>query len=210
MNASVAVEEGNVSTTSRAQAGILTPGLAIDAAPDLFNVKFTTTNGDFVIAVHRQWAPNGADRLYNLVKVGFFTDVAFFRVMKNFVVQFGIHGDPEVSAAWLEATIGDDKVEESNSRGLVSFADRRSPDTRTTQLFINLAGMNSYLDDEGYAPVGSVIEGLDVVDSLYNGYGDGAPRGTGPSQAAIQTQGNEYLKRDFPQLDYIQSASIVE
>ncbi len=205
-----ATEVESVSTLSPAEAALLKPNLAGDAAPDLFKAKFTTSKGDFVIEVHREWAPNGADRLYNLVKVGFFTDVAFFRVIKHFVVQFGIHGEPDVNAAWLEATIDDDKVEATNSRGLVSFADRRSPNTRTTQLFINLAGRNTYLDEDGYAPIGSVIEGMDIVDSLYTGYGDVPPRGKGPSQATIQSQGNEYLKRDFPELDYIQSASIVE
>lgn len=204
------VAENSGASLARPQAALVTPGLANESAPGVYKVKFTTTAGDFVIEAHRDWAPNGADRLYNLVKIGFFTDVSFFRVMKNFVVQFGIHGDPEVSAAWLEATIEDDAVQQSNTRGFVSFADRRSPNTRTTQLFINLASMNSYLDEEGYAPVATVVEGMDVVESLYSGYGDGAPRGSGPSQSTIQLEGNEYLKRDFPKLDYIKSASIIE
>lgn len=200
--------EGNAASIARPAATLLKPGLANETAPDIFKVRFTTTAGDFVIKAHRDWAPNGADRLFNLVKIGFFNDVAFFRVMKNFVVQFGIHGDPAVSGAWLEATIPDDPVKESNTRGFVSFADRRSSGTRTTQLFINLASMNSYLDEEGYSPVATVVEGMEVVEALYSGYGDGAPRGSGPSQATIQSEGNEYLKRDFPKLDYIKSASI--
>ncbi|MCI0637234.1 MAG: peptidylprolyl isomerase, partial [Actinobacteria bacterium] len=207
---SSATDVTGASTLLTPRAALLAPSLASDTAPGLYRVQFTTTKGDFVVEVHRSWAPNGADRLYNLAKIGFFTDVAFFRVMKNFVVQFGIHGDPAVSAAWLEATIDDDAVSESNTRGVVSFADRRSPNTRTTQLFINLAGMNSYLDEDGYAPVGRVVDGMDVVDALHSGYGDGSPRGSGPSQAEIQSQGNEHLKRDFPNLDYILSAAIVE
>lgn len=209
VNAS-ATETQSVSTIPRGRPALLTPALATATAPETYKIRFTTTKGDFIVAVRREWAPHGADRLYNLVKIGFFSDVAFFRVIKNFVVQFGIPGDPEVSAVWAEAPIQDDDVRQSNTRGFISFADRRIPNSRTTQLFINLATMNSYLDDDGYAPVGQVIEGMDVVDSLYSGYGDVAPRGPGPSQTKIQSHGNEYLRREFPELDYIRSASIVE
>ena len=205
-----ATSETTATTALTPSAALLDPGLTSEKAPDVFKVKFSTTRGDFIVEVVRSWAPIGADRLFNLVKIGFFTDVAFFRVMKNFVVQFGIHGDPEVTAAWREATIPDDDVIESNQRGMVSFANRRAPNTRTTQMFISLAGMNNYLDAEGYAPIGKVIEGMEVVDSLHNAYGDGPPRGSGPKQAMIQSQGNSYLQSDFPDLDYVKTAVIME
>jgi peptidyl-prolyl cis-trans isomerase A (cyclophilin A) len=187
---------------------LLNPALANETAPNQFKVKMTTTKGDFTIQVNRDWAPNGADRFYNLVKIGFFTDVAFFRIINGFMAQFGISGDPQVSAKWRETKIPDDSVVESNKRGKISFA-TSGPNSRTTQLFINF-GDNSRLDRRGFSPIGEVIEGMDVVDSLYDGYGEGAPRGRGPSQGYIQQQGNKYLKAQFPKLDYIKSAQVVE
>jgi peptidyl-prolyl cis-trans isomerase A (cyclophilin A) len=176
-------------------------------APETFNAKFTTTKGDFVIQVNRAWAPHGADRFYNLVRAGFFKDVAFFRVLSGFMAQFGISGDPAVARAWMGANIPDDAVRQSNKRGRVTFA-TAGPNTRTTQLFINF-GDNAGLDSQGFAPIGEVVEGMSVVDSLYSGYGEGAPRGRGPDQGRVQAQGNAYLKSNFPQLDRIISATIV-
>jgi peptidyl-prolyl cis-trans isomerase A (cyclophilin A) len=188
--------------------GLTDPSKATEKAPDTFHVKFTTTKGDFVVEVSRAWAPNGADRLYNLVKIGYFKDLAFFRAIQGFMVQFGIHGDPAVSAAWRRANIQDDPVKESNAKGYVTFA-TAGPNTRTTQLFINYAD-NRNLDSMGFSPVGKVVQGMEVVESLHKGYGEGAPRGRGPDQGRVQGEGNAYLKRDFPNLDYIQSATIVE
>jgi peptidyl-prolyl cis-trans isomerase A (cyclophilin A) len=158
--------------------------------------------------VNRAWAPNGADRFFNLVKAGFFDDVVFFRVIDGFMAQFGIHGDPKVSAVWKEATIADDPVVQSNARGFVSFA-TAGPNTRTTQLFINFAD-NKKLDGMGFSPIGQIVDGMNVVDSLHKGYGEGAPRGAGPAQGRIQTEGNAYLRKDFPKLDSIRTARIVE
>jgi peptidyl-prolyl cis-trans isomerase A (cyclophilin A) len=178
-----------------------------EKAPATFKVKFETTKGDFVIEVTREWAPNGADRFYNLVKHGWYDDVRFFRVIEGFMAQFGIGGDPDLNGIWREAKIADDPVKQSNKRGYVTYA-MAGPNTRTTQLFINFADRNSMLDNQGFSPFGRVIEGMDVVDKLYNGYGEGAPRGKGPDQMRLQTEGNAYLVKDFPNLDYIKTARI--
>lgn len=176
-------------------------------APDSFRAKFETSAGDFVIAVHRRWAPLGADRFYNLTRSGYYEDVRFFRVISGFMVQFGIHGDPAVAAAWRDRRIADDPVRRTNVRSMVSFA-TAGPGTRTTQVFINF-GSNDQLDGMGFAPFGQVVEGMDVVDKLYAGYGEGAPRGRGPDQGRLQAEGNAYLQRAFPRMDYIKRASIV-
>jgi peptidyl-prolyl cis-trans isomerase A (cyclophilin A) len=186
--------------------GLTNPGKAAEKAPDQFKVRLTTTKGDIVIQVNRAWAPRGADRFYNLVKVGYFTDIAFFRVIKGFMVQFGIHGNPDIATMWKSANIQDDPVTQSNARGTITFA-TAGPNTRTTQLFINF-GDNSGLDRQGFSPFGRVVEGMSVVDSIYDGYGEGAPRGRGPNQGLIQTQGNKYLKAQYPNLDYIKNARI--
>ncbi len=177
-------------------------------APDVFKVKFETSKGDFVMEVHRSWSPNGADRLYYLVNHGFYEGVRFFRVIDGFMAQFGYHGDPEVIKVWHTKTIPDDPVVESNKRGYVSFAKSNLPNSRTTQLFINFVD-NIMLDKMGFSPVAKITEGMDVVDKLYSGYGEGAPRGRGPSQAKIQQGGNKYLKDNFPKLDYIKKAYIL-
>jgi peptidyl-prolyl cis-trans isomerase A (cyclophilin A) len=176
-------------------------------APATYRVRFRTTAGEFVIEVQRAWAPRGADRFYNLVNAGFFDDTRFFRVVDGFVVQFGLHGDPAVNAAWSWAEIRDDPVEQMNTRGRITFA-TGGPDTRTTQVFINL-GDNLNLDGMGFAPFGEVVEGMDIVRALYAGYGDGAPYGAGPDQGRIQSEGNAYLDADFPELDQILQARIV-
>jgi peptidyl-prolyl cis-trans isomerase A (cyclophilin A) len=182
------------------------PAALNEKAPAVYNAKFDTSKGSFVIEVHRDWAPNGADRFYNLVKNGFYDDVRFFRVIDGFMVQFGINGDPNVSAVWREATIPDDKVTQGNQRGMVSFA-TAGPNTRTTQVFINF-GDNGALDGQGFSPFGKVVSGMEVVDSLYNGYGEGAPGGLGPDQGRVQMEGNAYLTQYFPKLDYVKKATI--
>ena len=187
-------------------ANLTDPASLNDKAPATYKAKFDTSKGSFVIEVHRDWAPNGADRFYNLVKNGFYDDARFFRVMDGFMAQFGINGNPKVSEAWLDANIQDDPVKKSNTRGTVTYA-TGGPDTRTTQVFINF-GDNASLDDQGFSPFGKVISGMDVVDQLYSGYGDGPPRGEGPNQGRVQTQGNAYLAKDFPKLDFIKKATI--
>ncbi len=193
--------------TFNAQAANLgKPSSLTEKAPAVYKAKFDTSKGTFVIEVHRDWAPNGADRFYNLVKNGFYNDARFFRVINGFMVQFGISGNPDLSAVWHESTIPDDAVKQSNTRGMVSFA-TAGPGTRTTQVFINF-GDNASLDGQGFSPFGQVVSGMDVVDSIYGGYGEGAPRGRGPDQGRIQTEGNAYLVEAYPKLDYIKKATI--
>ncbi len=182
------------------------PSLADEQAPQRFHVLFETTAGNFAVTAHRDWAPNGVDRFYNLVDIGYFEDIAIFRVIDGFMAQFGIHGQPQVNAAWRTSDIPDDPVVRSNTRGKLSFA-MRGPNTRTTQLFINF-GNNSNLDGQGFSPFAEVIDGMDVVDSIYDGYGEGAPRGQGPDQGRIQNEGNNYLRANFENLDYIERACI--
>jgi peptidyl-prolyl cis-trans isomerase A (cyclophilin A) len=184
------------------------PSRATEQAPDRFRVRFETTRGPFVVEVTRAWAPRGADRFYNLVRAGYYDDVAFFRVIEGFMVQFGIHGDPRVNAAWRVARIPDDPVAQSNRRGMVTYA-MAGPDTRTTQLFVNFKD-NASLDSQGFAPFGRVVEGMAVVDSLYSGYGEGAPRGMGPDQGRAQAEGNAYLRGSFPKLDLVKTARVVK
>lgn len=184
------------------------PGVATETpAPPVFRTHFETSAGVFEIEVHREWAPRGADRFYHLVQSGYYDGIRFFRVLAGFMAQFGISGDPKVAAAWRERRLPDDPVRQSNTRGMVSFA-TAGPNTRTTQAFINY-GDNSALDGMGFAPFGRVVEGMDVVDRLYADYGEGAPRGRGPDQGRIQAEGNAYLERDFPQLDYVIRATII-
>jgi peptidyl-prolyl cis-trans isomerase A (cyclophilin A) len=178
-----------------------------EQAPAKFRANFDTTKGAFVIEVTREWAPIGADRFYNLVKNGFYNDVRFFRVINGFMAQFGMHGTPAVQAAWGPARLKDDPVKQGSKRGYVVFA-HAGPNTRTTQLFINYRDNSSSLDSQGFAAFGQVVSGMDVVDKLYNGYGDGAPRGKGPDQGRITAEGNAYLQKEFPNLDYIKSATI--
>ena len=204
---SAALLFGALSVVGMAQAGkVGDPSSLKEKAPATYKAKFDTSKGTFVIEVHRAWAPNGADRFYNLVKSGYYNDVRFFRVIKGFMVQFGISGNPDLNAVWREARIPDDDVTESNQRGYVSFA-TGGPNTRTTQVFINF-GNNSGLDGQGFSPFGQVVSGMNVVDALYGGYGEGAPRGNGPDQGRLQGRGNAYLNADFPKLDYIEKATI--
>ena len=171
-------------------------------APATYRVKFETTKGDFVVEVTRAWAPNGADRFYNLVRNGFYDEARLFRVIEGFMAQFGIHGDPQVSARWRGASIPDDPVKQSNLRGYVTYA-KGGPNSRTTQMFINF-GNNARLDADGFPPIGRVVQGMEVVDQIYTGYGEQ------PNQGRIQMQGNAYLTQSFPNLDYIKKASVMQ
>jgi len=177
-----------------------------EKAPATFKAKFDTSKGVFVVQVNRDWAPNGADRFYNLVKNGFYDDVRFFRVISGFMVQFGINGNPKISAPWREARIADDPVKQSNKRGYITYA-MAGPNTRTSQVFINFAD-NTNLDNSGFAPFGQIVSGMDVVDKLNAEYGEGAPRGRGPDQGRIQAEGNAYLNKDFGRMDYVKKATI--
>jgi peptidyl-prolyl cis-trans isomerase A (cyclophilin A) len=189
---------------------LLDPTRAAELAPDAFRVKLETTKGDVVILVNRSWAPNGADRFYNLVTIGYYDDVAFYRVIRGFMAQCGFNADPAVSAAWSRAKISDDPVTQANTRAMVTFAQPGTPNARTTQFFVNF-GDNSYLKDHGaFAPFGKIIAGMDVMDSIYAGYGEGAPRGRGPNQSRVAREGNSYLRQSFPKLDYITRATIIE
>jgi peptidyl-prolyl cis-trans isomerase A (cyclophilin A) len=182
------------------------PAALTEQAPATYKVKFDTTKGAFVVQITRAWAPIGADRFYNLVKNGFYDNVRFFRVISGFMVQFGINGDPGVMAKWREAPIKDDPVTQSNKRGYITFA-TAGPNTRTSQVFINFND-NTQLDQMGFAPFGRVLSGMDVVDKLNAEYGEGAPRGRGPDQSRMQREGNAYLAKDFPRLDYVKKATI--
>ena len=181
---------------------LLHPASLHAKAPPTYRVAFKTTKGTFVVTVHRAWAPRGADRFYNLVRARFFDSVTFFRVVKGFVVQFGISGEPKVASAWQRATIKDDPVKASNTPGTITFA-TAGPDTRTTQVFVNY-GNNASLDAQGFSPFGRVTNGMSVANRLYGGYGDQPTR----MQQQIGTQGNAFLRKRFPKLDHIVTARI--
>lgn len=183
------------------------PDSLAQPAPDSFRVAFTTSKGRFVIQAHRAWAPRGVDRFYYLARNNYYDGLKFFRNLPDFMAQFGMHADPRVNAVWDELRIPDDPVAKSNLRGYVSYA-MGGPDTRSTQLFINKKD-NSRLDAMGFAPIGLVVEGMSVIDSLYTGYGEGPPYGNGPDQARIMAEGNRYLDRWFPRLDSIVSLRVL-
>ncbi len=189
-----------------AQSPLSNPAALREQAPATYKVRFETTKGAFVVEVTRAWAPRGADRFYNLVKNGFYDNVRFFRVISGFMVQFGINGDPAIMANWRTAQIPDDPVTQSNTRGTITFA-TAGANTRTSQVFINFTD-NARLDQSGFAPFGKVVSGMDVVDSLNAEYGEGAPRGRGPDQSRLQSEGNAYLAKEFPRMDYIKKATI--
>ncbi|MEQ9406241.1 MAG: peptidylprolyl isomerase [Fuerstiella sp.] len=173
-----------------------------EQAPEKFKVQFETSKGNFVVEVTRKWAPNGADRFYELVKKDFYKEARFFRVVPGFMVQWGIHADPAVQKAWRDAKIKDDPVVASNQRGYITYA-MAGPDTRTSQLFINFKD-NSFLDNQGFAPFGRVVEGMEIVDGINDEYREQ------PQQGSIQAQGNAYLKSSFPNLDYIKSVKLLK
>jgi peptidyl-prolyl cis-trans isomerase A (cyclophilin A) len=181
---------------------LMNPDQMNEKAPEKFRAKFETSKGDFIVDVTRDWAPNGSDRFYNLVKNGYYNNCRFFRVVDNFIVQFGINADPNLNAVWRKARIPDDKPNQSNSRGYVTFA-TAGPNTRTTQLFINFAD-NSFLDGQGFTPFGKVEEGMNVVESITGKYGEK------PDQGRMQNEGNAYLEQSFPDLDYIKTATILQ
>ena len=209
LTALIALAATAVGTTEQAAArkSLLVPANFKDTAPDTYNVKFDTSVGEFVIKVTRAWAPNGADRFYNLVKNGFYDEARFFRAVPNFMVQFGLNANPTVTKVWQSARIPPDKVTQSNKKGFITFAMGATPDTRTTQVFINFRN-NTNLDSMGFAPFGEVVTGMDVVDKISTVYGEGAPRGKGPDQGRIQSEGNAYLIKSFPKLDYIKTATV--
>ena len=186
------------------------PDRLVEVAPETFRVRFETTKGEFLVEVNRSWAPNGADRFYNLVKNGYYHGVYFYRVMAGFMAQFGTHGEPQVQVRWKDATIDDDPVLESNTRGTLTYAKTNRRNSRTTQLFINYRD-NSRLDADGFAPIGRVIEGMEVVDQLHAGYGDTADQGgNGPDTRHMSFEGNKYLEENFPDMDHVVSATLVE
>jgi peptidyl-prolyl cis-trans isomerase A (cyclophilin A) len=191
------------------EAAMKDPKLAAEVAPDEFRVKFETTKGSFTVAVHKNWSPKGVDRFYNLIKIGYFRDVAFFRAIAGFMAQFGIHGDPAVNTVWREASFDDDApAGHSNKAYTLVFAKKGSPNSRSVQFFLNFRD-NTMLDQAGFTPFAEVVEGKDVVDKINTEYGEGSPSGIGPDQMRVQAEGNAYLKRDFPNLDYITTATIL-
>jgi cyclophilin family peptidyl-prolyl cis-trans isomerase len=201
--AASACDRGSSSARVDSIPPVPTPAASATApqAPDSFRVKLTTSRGDIDIDVIRAWSPKGADRFYELVNNGYFTDVHFFRVVPGFVAQFGMHPDPKINSEWRERTILDDPVLQSNKRGTIVFA-TRGPNTRANQFFINFSD-NTSLDRQGFSPFGRVANGMGVVDSLYAGYGES------PDQTRIGAEGNAYLTKQFPKLDYIKAARVV-
>jgi peptidyl-prolyl cis-trans isomerase A (cyclophilin A) len=185
-----------------------TPELLAERAPDTVRVRFETTKGPFVVEAYRDWAPNGVDRFYQLARHGFYDGDRFFRVLTGFMAQFGLNGDPNVTAAWQDRSFPDDPVKHSNVRGTITFAARGAPNSRTTQLFVNYRD-NANLDGMGFTPFGVVTQGMPVVDSLYAEYGEGFPGGPGPDQERASAQGNAYLQHDFPKLDYITKTTVL-
>jgi len=181
---------------------LMNPAQLNETAPDKFQVKFDTTKGEFIVEVTRSWSPIGVDHFYSMVKNGYYDNCRFFRVVKDFMVQFGINGDPKLNTIWGSANIKDDPVQQSNTRGYISYAKTAAPNSRSTQLFINFRD-NSFLDRQGFSPFGKVINGMNVVDSIYDGYGER------PDQGQMRMQGNVYLEKTFPDLDYIKTATIV-
>ena len=200
----VVLAQGGGADLSKAK--LRTPTALNEKAPDTYKAKFDTSKGAFIVEVHRDWAPLGADRFYNLVKNGYYDDCRFFRVIDGFMAQIGMNGNPAIQSAWTSARLQDDPVKQSNKKGYVTFA-HAGPNSRTTQFFINF-GDNAMLDRQGFPPIGEVTSGMDVVDKLYSGYGEGAPRGRGPSQGQITAEGNAYLTKDFPKLDYVKKATL--
>jgi len=197
---------GLSATPLLAQSKLGNPAALTEQAPATYKARFDTSKGVFVIDVNREWAPVGADRFYNLVKNGFYDENRFFRVISGFMVQFGINGNPQVSTPWRNAQIKDDPVKQSNKRGFITFA-TSGPNSRTTQVFINF-GDNARLDGMGFASFGQVSNGMNVIDQLYADYGEGAPSGRGPNQGRMQSEGNAYLTKDFPNLDFVRKATI--
>lgn len=201
-----AIAGGLSSRPSASQDKLPSPDEAKEQAPEKFRVKFETTKGDFVVEVNRAWSPNGADRFYNLVKIGYFKDIAVFRAIKGFMFQFGIHGDPEVSKVWSEAKIKDDpNAGQTNDFGTITFAKTGQPNSRSVQFFINL-GANGRLDASGFTPFGKVVEGADVLKLINTEYGENSPE----VQGRFQAEGNAFIQKKYPNIDMIKSVTLIE
>lgn len=185
------------------KAKLLTPAALTEKAPATYRVNFDTSKAPFVVEVHRDWAPLGADRFYNLVKNGYYDEARFFRVVPNFMVQFGMNANPAVTTAWRGTTLADDPVKQSNKKGYITFANTGQPNSRGTQVFINFKD-NGFLDAQRFAPFGEVIKGMDIVEKITAEYGEK------PDQGSITSQGNAYLMKAFPKLDYIKTATIAK
>jgi peptidyl-prolyl cis-trans isomerase A (cyclophilin A) len=196
------VKKPAAAPSAKPSAALMNPALAKATAPAVYKVQFVTSKGNVVIEIHRDWAPNGADRFYNLTKAGYFDGTAFFRVVPDFIVQWGMHPNPVVNKVWANANIKDDKVTQSNKKGYVTFAATGAPNSRSTQLFINFKD-NAGLDAQGFAPIGEVVEGMDLIEKVYSGYGQN------PDQGQIAEQGKAYLELKFPQLDIIKTAKVL-
>jgi peptidyl-prolyl cis-trans isomerase A (cyclophilin A) len=192
-----------VDTADQGGTKLKEPAALTEQAPAAYRARVETNHGTFVVEVHREWAPNAADRFYNLVKNGFYDNARFFRVLSGFMVQFGLNGDPEIQRPWSSVGLPDEPAKQSNLRGFVSFARESSPNSRYTMVFINYKD-NSYLDSEGFPPFGQVVAGMDVVDKLYSGYG----RTNVPDQRRILSEGNAYLAAEYPKLDFIRRARV--
>ena len=181
----------------------------MEHGPAQYKVRLQTTKGDVILLVHRDWSPIGADHFYELTQMHFYDNNAFFRALRGFVVQWGINGDPQVNKSWSEITIKDDPPKVSNKIGTVVFAKTGEPDSRTTQLFVNLGDNSAALDPQGFTPFGEVIQGMENIMHIYAAYGEVPPNGTGPNPAAIADIGNPYLEEHFPKLDYIKTARVI-
>jgi peptidyl-prolyl cis-trans isomerase A (cyclophilin A) len=206
--AMAACSSSNESGGTAMVGGTASTAVKNETAPDVFQVAFDTSKGKIVVEVHRDWAPNGVDHFYTLVKTHFFDGSRFYRTIRNFVAQFGIAADPKTNALWASGSIPDDPVKESNVTGTLTYAATGMPNSRSTQLFFNLRDNTKSLDPQGFAPIGKVITGLDVMESLYSGYGEGPPNGEGPDPGKIGAQGNAYLESQFPRMDFIKTATI--
>lgn len=195
-------------TVAAQKISLMNPAAFKDEAPATYNVKFDTSAGVFVVKITRDWAPRAADRFYSLVKNGFYDGIRFHRAVPNFMTQFGVHGNPTVANIWSRASFTPDPVKHGNKRMTLTFAMGGKPSTATTQVFINVRD-NSNLDGQGFAAFGEVVEGQDVAGKLFNGYGDAPSRGgNGPDNARMAKEGNAYLEKEFPKLDYIKAATI--
>ncbi len=204
MSAAVSLALGGCSAPDESKKEAAKPAAKVEKTPDVFQAVFETSKGQVAIEVHRAWAPEGVDHFYALLKTGFYDGNRFFRVTRNYV-QFGINGDPTTNGLWSTARLPDDKVKQSNVKGTLSYA-HLGANTRTTQLFFNMKN-NKDLDKQGFAPLGKVIAGMEVVERLYSAYGEIAPRGQGPDPSKIEVQGNTYLDAKFPRLDFIKKAT---
>jgi peptidyl-prolyl cis-trans isomerase A (cyclophilin A) len=206
VSAAVSLALGGCSSSDESKKAEVPKAAAkVEKTPDVFHAVFDTSKGQVVIEVHRDWAPRGVDHFFNLIQTGFYDGVRFFRVTHSYV-QFGINGNPTTNGLWSTAYLPDDPVKQSNVKGSLTFA-HLGANNRTTQLFFNMKN-NKDLDKQGFAPIGKVITGMDVVENLYSAYGDMAPRGQGPDPSKIEVQGNAYLDAKFPRLDYIKKATI--